>query len=354
MKILFLVPYPVGEAPSQRFRFEQYFGRMRQQGLQFKVSSFLDRKAWDVLYSKGNYLAKVYGILRGFFRRSSDMLASPGYDYVFIHREAAPLGPPLFEWMLAKIFRRRIIYDFDDSIWLPNVSESNRLFSKIKWYHKVKSICRWAHLISCGNDYLRDFALRFNKSVVVNPTVVDTENHYNQVRKHQPGKTVIGWTGTHSTSKYLIDIEPVLKKIEQNFDIEIRVISNAAPKLDLKSLCYIPWKKETEINDLLAFDIGIMPLNDDEWSKGKCGFKLIQYLALGIPAVSSPVGVNGKIVEHGKNGFLCATPDEWLHALSILITDCQVRNAMGASGRERIRVRYSTAGNAPVFLEMFA
>ncbi|HXH18031.1 MAG TPA: glycosyltransferase family 4 protein [Chitinophagales bacterium] len=354
MKVLFLVPYPVGEAPSQRFRFEQYFELMRKKGIHFDVSPFLDKEAWNILYDPGKFIAKFFGIVRGFFRRVKDVLRSRSYDYVFIHREAAPLGPPLFEWLLAKVFTRKIIYDFDDAIWLPNVSESNRFFSKIKWYHKVSSICRWSYLISCGNGYLREYALLFNQNVVVNPTVVDTDNHYNQLKEHRRGKTVIGWTGTHTTVRYLDDVLPVLKKLEEESDVEIRIISNAPPSLPLTKLKFIPWNKASEIDDLLSFDIGIMPLPDEEWTRGKCGFKLIQYLSLGIPAVASPVGINPEILDDGINGYLCVTHDQWLKALRELLEHPEKRQRFGENGREKIIAHFSAGANAPLFLRIFA
>jgi len=354
MKVLFLVPYPVDEAPSQRFRFEQYFKIMPEKGIAFDVSPFLDQETWNVLYRKGNMPAKLLGIISGFFRRIKDVIRSAKYDYVFIHREAAPLGPPVFEWLIAKVFSKKIIYDFDDAIWLPNVSESNRLFSKIKWYRKVKSICRWAHLISCGNDYLKEFAMQFNQNCVVNPTVVDTENHYNKIKLHQAGKTIIGWTGTHTTIRYLDELLPVLKKLEEESDIEIRIISNAPPTLPLKSLKFIHWNKSSEIEDLLSFDIGIMPLPDDEWARGKCGFKLIQYLSLGIPAVSVRVGVNGKIIDDGVNGFFCGTHQEWHTSLRKLIEHPEKRKQLGLNGRRKIISYFSASANAPLFLRIFA
>ena len=132
-----------------------------------------------------------------------------------------------------------------------------------------------------------------------------------------PDRTRIGWTGSHSTLKYLDEIQPVLHKILQEYPtVEFIVIADRPPSLDVgSSVKFVPWNSETEIKDLLQFDIGIMPLPDDEWAKGKCGFKALQYMALELPAVASPVGVNSKIINHGVNGFLCNTPEEWEEAL---------------------------------------
>jgi len=355
MKVLFLVPYPVGKAGSQRFRFEQYFEVMQDNGISFYVSSFLDHQAWNILYAEGKLVSKVLGIMRGFFRRIRDVFRSRNYDFIFIHREAAPLGPPVFEWLIAKVFSGKIIYDFDDAIWLPNVSESNRVFSKIKWYHKVSSICKWSYRISCGNEFLKEYALQFNKNVVVNPTVVDTERQYNKIKQHShSGKTIIGWTGSHSTIRYLNDLVPVLQQVEGEHDVEIRIISDAKPELKLTSLKFVAWNKLSEVEDLLVFDIGIMPLPDDEWAQGKCGFKLIQYLSLGIPAVASPVGVNGKIIDVGRNGFLCITHDEWRSCLNDLISNPEKRRRFGESGRKKIVTHFSATANSSLFLCTFA
>src|SRR5215211_60185 len=173
-KILFLLPYPLNQAPSQRFRVEAYFPLLAEQQLSFDTNEFLDEAAWKILYKKGATLKKVWAIFGGYIKRLALVLFSVGrYEYIFIHREAAPLGPPIFEWWLAKVQRKKIIYDFDDAIWIPNVSESNRIVSFLKCFWKVKWICRWSHKISAGNDFLSHYSSRFNTNVVLNPTCVD-------------------------------------------------------------------------------------------------------------------------------------------------------------------------------------
>ncbi len=161
----------------------------------------------------------------------------------------------MFEWIIAKVLRKKIIYDFDDAIWMANTSDANKLVAGIKWHHKVDSICRWAYKVSCGNAYLRDYARQFNPRAIVNPTTIDTMHLHNEVRdQRKPGKLVIGWTGTHSTMKYL---EPEWFRYwpgwKQEFEFEFRVISNQPPQLPLRSLVFQPWRKETEIADFCAF-----------------------------------------------------------------------------------------------------
>jgi len=368
MNLLFLVPYPLGVAPSQRFRFEQYFHELEKKNIAFVVVPFLDDKIWDVLYLKGNFMHKIFAVLKGFIKRYLLLFSLYKYDYIFIHREASPIGPPLLEWLIAKLFRKKIIFDFDDAIWIPNTSESNKFFSVLKFYGNTKYICKWAYKISCGNDYLCDYARQFNSNVVYNPTTIDTDNYHNPVGRDYipPGsyleaigtrptkKLVIGWTGSHSTVQYLDDLIPVFKELEKEFEFEFCVISDRKPKFNLKSLNYIIWRKETEVEDLLRFDVGIMPLRDDKWSKGKCGFKALQYMALGIPALVSPVGVNTKIVDHNINGFICNTNDDWKKSLSLLFSDRNKLNELSANTREKIINKYSVKSNTDNFLLLFA
>jgi glycosyltransferase involved in cell wall biosynthesis len=191
---------------------------------------------------------------------------------------------------------------------------------------------------------------------VVNPTTIDTVNLHNQVRDQTaPGRLVIGWTGTHSTLKYLNQVVPVLAKLEaEGLNFEFRVISNQPPVLPLRSLVFLPWQKDTEIADLLGFHVGLMPLEDDPWAKGKCAFKALQYMALGIPPLVSPVGMNTEVVQHGHNGFVCATPAEWEARLRELLVDASLRHCLGQAARATIEQRYSVRANTQKFLALFS
>ena len=356
MRILFLVPYPPGRAPSQRFRFEQYLDALLAAGHTYHLAPFISVATWDILYQPGRAGAKALGILGGFVRRLVLLFRVPRYDFVFVHREAAPVGPPVFEWIISKMLGKKLIYDFDDAIWLANTSEANKIAAGVKWHHKVADICRWAHKNSCGNAYLADYARQFNPCAIVNPTTVDTVHLHNQVRDQAaPGRLVIGWTGTHSTLKYLDQVVPVLAKLEaEGLDFEFRVISNQPPAFPLSSLVYLPWRKVTEIADLLGFHVGLMPLEDDPWAKGKCAFKALQYMALGVPALVSPVGMNTEVVQHGQNGFVCATPAEWEASLRQLLADASLRQRLGTAARATIEQRYSVRANTSNFLNLFS
>lgn len=353
-RILFLVPYPLGIAPSQRFRFEQYFEVLQENGFEFDVKPFLDEHAMIYLYEPGNFFRKVWKVKRGLLKRFFQLFALEKYDYIFIHREAAPIGPPIFEWLITKVFGKKVIFDFDDAIWLKNTSSTNSVISWFKRYRNAENVCSWAWKVSCGNDYLADHARQFNKNVVVNPTTIDTENHHDRVKQFSAQKITIGWTGTHSTIKYLDALLPILRKLENEFDFNFLVIADRQPDFKLKSLQFLPWNKQSEIDDLLKMDVGIMPLEDDKWAKGKCGFKALQYMALGIPAIVSPVGVNTKIVDDGANGWICNTEAEWEQTLRQILEKQLELKSFSAAARTKIEQYYSVNANTAKFLHLFA
>jgi len=354
-KVLFLLPYPAGRAPSQRFRVENLLFLLDAAGIRYTLRPFMTPAVWEVLYKGGSLPQKAAGIVNGYLRRWKTLLTEARhYDWVFIHREAAPLGPPLFEWYLKKVLGKKIIYDFDDAIWIPNTSAQNRLAASLKAFWKVGRICRWSHAVVGGNDYLCRFAQEQGASQVRRiPTVVDTAQRYNQLKQHHDGKVTVGWTGSHSTLKYLDEVLPVIARLQEDLDFTFLVIADKKPELSLRDWRFVPWNATTEIEDLLQIDIGLMPLTADPWSEGKCGFKLIQYLSLGIPAVASPVGVNKDIVVPGENGFLAQTAADWELALRQLIADAGLRRQLGAAGRQTIENQYSITANAATFLNLF-
>ncbi|MBP9151215.1 MAG: glycosyltransferase family 4 protein [Flavobacteriales bacterium] len=353
-RILFFVPYPLGIAPSQRFRFEQYFDILKSNGFEFDAKPYLDDKAMLFLYDKGNFIHKVWKVKLGLLKRFFQLFTLFKYDFIFIHREAAAIGPPVFEWLIIKVFRKKVIFDFDDAIWLKNTSSTNSVISFFKRYRNANDICSWAWKVSCGNDYLANHARKFNKNVVVNPTTIDTENLHNRVKEFSSEKITIGWTGTHSTIKYLDALIPILKKLEKEFDFNFLVIADRKPDFDLKNLQFVPWNKQTEIDDLLKMDVGVMPLEDDKWANGKCGFKALQYMALGIPAMVSPVGVNTKIVDHGANGWICNTQEEWEQTLRKILEKQLELRSFSAAARTKIEQHYSVKSNTANFLHLFA
>lgn len=355
MRILFIAPYPQGEAPSQRFRFEQYFPELEKRGIGYDVSPFIDRKAWTILYRPGHWFGKFAAIARGIYRRFRDLFRLKNYDFIFIHREATPFGPPFFEWLITRVFKKYTIYDFDDAIWLPNASENNsRLTMMLKRFHNPRNICRLVNRVSVGNNFLGDFAKRYNSNVIYNPTTIDTDEHHNTTTDHSNHKFIIGWTGSHSTLPYLEQLFPVIEELENKFEFEFHVICDVEPKRKIKSLKFIKWGKQAEIDDLLNFNVGIMPMPAEIWASGKCGFKALQYMALGVPAVVSDVGVNREIVDHDINGCICKNTDDWKFYLSKLMSEPAYLHRLSSRTREKIIQKYSLQSNRENFMSLFS
>jgi len=354
MKIIFLAPYPYDKVASQRFRFEQYFEDLREKEISFSFYSFYTSWAYNALYSSKKILALSIGILFGFLLRIYHVWRCIGFNYVFIHRELTPLGPPIFEWITMSFLKKKVIYDFDDAIWLADDSNKNKIMKWLKWNSKVNYICRKSHRISTGNDFLANYAASLNEDIVVNPTTINTSHtRHIQVNHHQDSIT-IGWTGTHSTLKYLdIIINPLQKILSDINQVNFLIICNQKPPWHINGMDFVYWDKKTEWNDLAKIHIGLMPLSNDEWARGKCGFKLLQYFAIGIPALASPVGVNKQIIDHRINGFLCNNQEDWYKYLSILIKDTKLRENMGLAGKRLVENQFSSNVNRENFLGLF-
>ncbi len=354
VEVLFIVQLPKRVSPGQRFRFELYEELLKENGFNVTTKYFLDQKAYAILYKPGHLLKKVWHVMKGTARRINLAFSIKKYNFILLQREAAPVGPPFFEWLYIKVLKRKVIYDFDDAIWIPNISAQNKVARYLKFFGKVKTICKWSYKVSAGNEYLCNFAAKYNRNVVYNPTCVDTEKQHNLLADHDVERITIGWTGSFSTLKYLSIVEPVLQKLQEKYDFNVKIICNEAPDLHVKNLQFIPWSEENEIRELAKCQIGLMPLTDDEWSEGKCGFKLIQYLALGIPALSSPVGVNKIIVEEGVNGYFCKTQEEWYQNIEKLLLNADLRKRLGLNGRSMVESRYSLRSNRENFLQLFS
>lgn len=350
-------PYPKGIAPSQRFRIEQYIPYLKDQ-FEVRVFPFWSEKAWNILYKKGKVREKLCYLLTAFGRRKLALLKATKADFVYIHREAAPIGWPLFEWFLCKVMRKKLIYDFDDAIWLPNQSEANRTLVKhAKAHSKIESICKWSYKVTVCNDFLADYVRQFQSNVIQIPTTIDTENIHNPAlfSKQKGNLPVIGWTGSHSTLGQLNIVWDALTEFYEFIPFEFHLISDLFPENLPHFVKCITWNKSTEIEDLLRFDIGIMPLYNSDWEKGKCAFKLLQYLALKIPAVASDVGFNSKIINNAENGFLLHKNDttSWISALSTILSDENLRNKLGRNGREKVEKYYSVSANKEKVMALF-
>ena len=353
-RILYIVPHRYNRCPGQRFRCEHFISYLQREGYSITYSPLLSE--WDdaYFYKRGAYFFKLIIVWKALFRRIRDVRRASHYDIVFIYREAFMLGTTVFERAFAKK-SCKIVYDFDDSIWLPDTSEGNQNLSWLKRPQKINTICGLADLVIAGNDFLAQYARAYATRVVIIPTTINTNYHVPQAFPKKNEKICIGWTGTETTHKHLAILESVFARLDFVFPgkLSFMIISNKPYQSAVIPFQWKQWSPETEITDLQSIDIGVMPLPNDEWSKGKCGFKGLQYMALEIPTVMSPVGVNTQIISHGVNGFLAQTDDEWFDILCELLDDEGVRRKIGAQGRKTIVECYSVDAFAEQYIALF-
>lgn len=347
------MPAPENILASQRFRLEQYIHLASKGNIEFSFHPFYTRRSWNLLYQENHFLEKLYGVTCGFAKRLQVLFSLHRYQFVYIHREAASIGPPVFEWLITKLFRKKVIYDFDDAIWVSTASQANPLAARIKCTWKVRYISKWSHTITVGNDFLADFAKQYCRDVRVIPTVVNTESKHNRLKDQFTGPITIGWTGTFTNFVQLDTVIPAIKKLRENYDFTFLIISNKDPAYPQINYQYLPWKAESEIEDLLKMHIGIMPLGNTVLEMGKCAFKAIQYMSLGIPAVVSNVGANREVVTDGINGYLADSEEEWYQKLERLLTNKELRDEMGKKGREDMVARYSVTATQQDFFQLF-
>jgi glycosyltransferase involved in cell wall biosynthesis len=351
MRVLAIVPSVYDTNPSQRYRIEQWEPLLGERGVEITYKPFESDALHEVIYKPGRMPEKMKHVAEAMVRRTRDVRGARGFDLVYVLREAALLGPPVFERWLAHM-GVPYVFDFDDAVFVPYVSPSNGYLSYLKFPGKTRAICRMAAHVMAGNSYLADYAREVNEHVTVIPTTVDTSKY--TVEPRAPNDVpVIGWSGSHSTATHLSTIKGALRRLAERERFRLRVVGVPDFQLEGVEVEAVPWRSETEVEDLRSFDVGVMPLPDDKWSRGKCGMKALQYMGLAIPAVCSPVGVNSEIIRDGENGLLASTDDEWIEKLSMLLRSPEERARLGRAGRETIEARYSAAIQAPRVHEVF-
>ena len=336
----FLLIYPLNAAPGQRFRFEQYFPELDRSGIKYSVHCFYDDKTYSLVVNKKNKGLLMMRLALRFLKQCWHLLFLGKYDCIMIQRGAMPVGPPISEWVVKKIYRKPIIYDFDDAIWNTPMKKESTLLRWLKSRNKTAMICSWADKIVVGNNYLAEYARQFNKNVFVIPMVLIHVKEPGKQMQQNP-RPVIGWSGSHSTLMYVEALEDMLLRLRQKFDFEVMIMANKPPAFRELKVKYVPWTVKAETEELSRIDIGIMPLPDNEWTRGKCGLKAVQYMALSKPAVVSAVGVNVEIVDQGVNGFLCKNDEEWEQYLGLLLTDRELVKRQGEAAYQKVQQCYT-------------
>lgn len=276
------------------------------------------------------------------------------FEILFVHREEAPMLFPILSWYFSQVLKKPLIYDFDDAVWLRNSSESNRKFAFLKSHKDSLRLMKWAAINACGNAFLAEKAGSMGSEARVIPTVLNTAERYTDPVDQRAGELCIGWTGSHSTLPYLETVRPLLAQLKKEHPFKLLIISDEAPDWPELPFDFVPWSKTSEVSALKQMHIGLMPLPNELWAQGKCGFKLLQYMSVGIVPVASPTDVNEKILGNGERGMICSTVSEWYEALSGLAADERLRSRLAEACRPFILNHYSVKSNTDNFLLLFA
>lgn len=348
IKLLALVPYAPDTTPSQRFRIEQWKPHLERLGIAVDLLPFADSNLMKLLHQPGHLAAKGVEFGAAFVRRVAQVAAVRRYDAVLIHRAACLAGPALLERAI-KLFRKPVIFDFDDAIYLLHTTDANRRFGWLKFPGKTATLCRISSHVVAGNRCLADYASRYNPRVTVIPSSVDTDWFREYKANGGNGHVVVGWMGSSTSQTHLEMFAPVLREMAECHQLELRIVSDRRPVLPGVDHVWRPWSAQTEAEELSHFDVGIMPIPDDEWARGKCAMKALLYMSMGIPTICSAVGANREIIRHGENGFLAMTPEEWLFHLKELADDSVLRRRLGDAGRRTVQESYSMTRCANLF-----
>jgi glycosyltransferase involved in cell wall biosynthesis len=352
--ILIVSPYPEGVAPGQRLKYEQYFDYLRSHGYEITVTSFVSSRLWSILYKKGRFPEKIFWTLLGFFKRLVWSAYVPFYDGIFVFHSVSLFGPALFERLYARL-NPKMIYDIDDMIHLSHSSQANSFTKWLKGSSRITYLMRRArHIITC-TPALDKFARQFNHNTTDISSTINTDT-YQPVNTYTTAAgtpITLGWSGSHSTEKYLSLLGDVLREVARQRNIRLLVIGSGnftMPGVPVES---IAWNRDSEVVDLQRIDIGLYPLPDDPWVYGKSGLKALQYMALGIPTIATGIGTNFRVIDHDRCGLLVKSDQEWIAALLLLIDHPEKRRSLGTAGRERIETYYSIKANQEVYLAIF-
>ena len=350
LRVAFVVPYPVDRSPGQRFRFEQWLGLLPEGAVAAEIQPLFEPTAYARLYGSGGFGAKSFSTIKALGRRIKDVVATSNVDVAYLYRESFPLGPPVLDLFLER--KVPVVYDFDDAIFLGDTSKANSGIARLKMPQKIEKIIAGATITTVGNEFLAAYARRFSDSVRVLPTTIDVEAYQPPARRTAGPLVKIGWSGSKTTSAHLETIRPVLRRALAELPVELHLIGDPDFRLgESERVTVKGWDARTEISDISGFDIGLMPLPDDDWSRGKCGLKALQYMALEVAPIVSPVGVNPQIVSEGENGLLAGSEEEWLEAMARLVEDQALRLKLGAAARNTVVERYSGQAWARAFLD---
>lgn len=341
-KILVICPYPVGTAAGQRLKYEQYIGDWEANDFQVDVSPFMNMRMWNIVHKKGRTLQKIGWTLLGLLKRVKDIFRLGKYEIIYVHMYVNPIGNAFFE----RIYRRlskKIVYDLEDNRLLGANKEVKGIAQTIRGTEKTRFLVKTSDYVITSSPALNDICLTINEKRRCEyiSSSIDTDRFVPNNSYSNDKKIIIGWTGTFSTRPYLDLLRPIFIELKKRRDFKLVVIGNFEyefPEMDLE---LIQWSAETEVEDLQKIDIGVYPLPLDDWVAGKSGLKAIQYMAFGLPCVSTDISTVQQFVVDGENGFLVKSNNEWIERLVELIDSPSLRKKIGENARQTVLDRFS-------------
>jgi glycosyltransferase involved in cell wall biosynthesis len=351
IRLLALVAREIGRYPNLRFRLEQWAPHLeRQHGIRVDFASFESPKLSALMRTSGRRGRKLVLAARDLVRYWAARHRAQRYDGAIVVHEAAMLGGVWFERYLVR-HGIPFVYDFDDPLWVTTVEFGDWVTRTWRSPKKIEKICRLASAITVGNEYLADWARQFNPHVSIVLTSIDLEK-YEVARvqeRHEPFTVV--WSGQRGASmRFLDSARPALERLGKRMPLKLRVVSTEPPPpYENVQVEYVPWTPEVEATSLASADAGIMPLPDVPSTRGKCGLKALQYMAVGVPPVVSPVGINREIVRDGENGLWAETTEQWTSQLERLATDETLRRRLAAAARKTVESTYTAQHSAAAF-----
>jgi len=355
LRLLALVPSRVGTAPGQRFRLEQWAVPLKaRHGITIDFVPFESPGLSGIIHKPGRIVEKAARVGYDFTRRAGAVLKARRYDGAIVYREAALVGGAIYERLL-RWLDIPLFFDFDDAIWLEGDpgSSASGIFSRLHFWGKTSTNCRIASAVLAGNAYLADYARQRTDRVFILPTSIDLSRYPVQPELDHDEPFVACWTGSTSTLVHFEQARRVLERLAATRPTLVKVICNRPPDRPIAGAenIFIPWAEQGEAEEVGKCHVGIMPLPDHDYTRGKCGLKALQYMATGRPVVVAPVGMNVDLVEHGKNGFLASTDDEWVDALTKLADSRELRHRIGAAGRRTVEDHFSAEVVAAKFAQ---
>src|SRR5215471_6104070 len=352
MRVLALASYPI-EAAATRFRLQQFVEPLTARGITLEIHPFINSDLFHKLYRRDAMFKVAAGLFKSGLRRLFEIVSASRAEVILIQREAMLFGPPLLEWVIARCLKQPMVLDLDDATYVSYDSPTYGALSKrLKWFSKTDDLIRWATMVTCGNRSIAEYVESKGARARIIPTVVDTEVFRPVAQKDPRAPLRLGWIGTHSTYPYLESIFPVLSLLEDRFSFRLKIVGSGRDPVTVPGVTIenLGWAMDREVEDFQSIDVGLYPIDatlySGKWAQGKSGFKAVQYMAVGVPFVATPVGGSAEIGEPEVTHFFASTNDEWYRNLERLLTDPDQRLKMGAAGRAHAVAHYGLEDQA--------